>query len=80
MEQMELEVDLAASTAKIKVLQCVDVTQEGDDMNAYYDSHHEPETVESSMDFAQLGVIPKTPLHQTILKLHSTAPATVTNA
>ena len=68
MEQMELEADLAASTAKIKILQSDEVDQEdpGDDMNEYYDSYHEPETMESDMEFVQLGAVPKTPLHQTI--------------
>ena len=68
---MELDADLAASAAKIKILQSDEVEQEplGDGMNEYYGSHHEPETVESNVEFTQLGAIPKSPLHQTILSL-----------
>lgn len=76
MEQMELEADLAASTAKIKVLQSDEVD---DGMNEYYGSHHEPATMESNVDFVQLGAIPKTPLHQTILNLHRPPPTRGTN-
>lgn len=78
---MELEADLAASTAKIKILQSDEVDQEapGDGMNEYYDSHHEPETMESNVEFVQLGAVPKTPLHQTILSLHRPPPTRGTN-
>ena len=81
MEQMELEVDLVASTANIKILQSDEVDQEapGDGMNEYYNSHHEPETMESNVDFVQLGAVPKTPLHQTILSLHRAPPTRGTN-
>lgn len=39
-------------------------------MNEYYDFHHEPDTMESNVEFVQLGAIPKTPLHQTIVSFH----------
>lgn len=76
-----MEADLAASTAKIKILQSDEVDQEapGDGMNEYYDSHHEPETMESNVEFVQLGAVPKTPLHQTILSLHRPPPTRGTN-
>ena len=71
MEQMELDADLAASAAKIRILkEWSDVVEQegpGDGMNDYYDSHYEPETMESNVEFMQLGAIPKTPLHQTIM-------------
>ena len=70
MEQKDLEADLAASAAKIKILEMDEQEVTADGMNAYYDSHQEPETMESNVDYVQLGAIPKTPLHQTILSLH----------
>lgn len=46
---MELEADFSASSAKIKVLQSVDVNAEiqNDGMNEYYESLQEAETLES---------------------------------
>lgn len=29
-------------------------------------THHEPETIESNVEYVQLSAIPQTPLHQTI--------------
>ncbi|XP_013856443.1 uncharacterized protein LOC106512353 [Austrofundulus limnaeus] len=75
MEQMELEADLAATTAKIKVIQGEDQKALGDGMNEYYDSHYETETVESNMEFVQLGAVPKTPLQQTILSTFASPPS-----
>ena len=81
MEQMMLEADLTASTAKLKILQSDEVDQEalGDGMKEYYDSHHEPETVESNVEFVLLGAISKTLFHQTILSFHRLPPIEGTN-
>lgn len=53
MEQVDLEADLAESAAKIKILEMDEVEQEatGDGVNEYYDSHHEPETMESNVEY-----------------------------
>ena len=75
-EQTELEADIAASDARIKVLESFD-TQSEDGMNSYLESHRPcfPQQRQSPVEFAKITTVPKTPL-QTILQ-HS-RPARVT--
>ncbi|XP_032425050.1 uncharacterized protein LOC116723928 [Xiphophorus hellerii] len=83
MEQIELEADLAASTAKIKTLQSDEVDQKpslGDGMNEYYSSHQEPESIEGNVEFMQLGAIPKTPLQRTIFERCKSSPRSLSTA
>ncbi|XP_043965633.1 uncharacterized protein LOC122827096 [Gambusia affinis] len=83
MEQIELQADLAASTAKIKTLQSDEVDQKpslGDGMNEYYSSHQELDSREGKVEFMQLGVIPKTPLQQTILERCRSSPRSLGTA
>ncbi|KAJ7995660.1 hypothetical protein DPEC_G00246880 [Dallia pectoralis] len=64
LEQMELGAEIAASTAKIKVLQNegedLDGVSQGDAMNDYYDEHGQGmEATATEEEFMQVGAIPK---------------------
>ncbi|XP_034086675.1 uncharacterized protein LOC117555808 [Gymnodraco acuticeps] len=87
LEQMELDTEIAASAAKIKVLQSIDVEEKMEDqiqdgMNAYLEESKEKSTDTldpeiSAMEFMPLGAVPKTPLQRTVINLRSPQQPTI---
>ena len=76
MEKVELDAEIAAADAKMKVLLNPNVTEfYGDAMNEYFEETSKQENVEqtSALEFIQLGAMPKTPLQRAVGDTHKSS-------
>ena len=82
MEKVELDGEIAAADAKIKVLLNPNVTEsDGDAMNEYFEETSKQENVEhtftdTALEFIRLGAVPKTPLQRTVGGIHNSSQVT----
>jgi hypothetical protein len=80
MEKVELDAEIAAADAKMKVLLNPNVTEfYGDAMNEYFEETSKQVNVDqtftdtSALEFIQLGAVPKTPLQRAVGDTHKSS-------